>query len=165
MALGFATSILFHESAHVAASYMVGARPTFGNDAGRPTVYSGIDVTREPHKQLVFSSAGLVAQAALDETLLDVPHRYAGAFERGVLLGGISTAVFYITLGRNASVSDITYIARTSGWSKTQVSLLVGGVAAMHSVRIARGHRYAHFFLAPGPDGRLRLACRISPDA
>jgi hypothetical protein len=165
MALGFAGSILFHESAHVASSLLVGAHPTFGSDAGRPTVYSGIDANREPHKQLVFSSAGLVAQAALDEALLDIPHHTAGAFERGVLLGGVATALFYATLGRNASVSDVTYIARTSGWSKTRVSLLVGGVAALHAVRIARGDRYAHFFLAPGPDGRLRLACRIAPDA
>jgi len=163
MALGFAASILFHESAHFAASYLVGAHPTVGVDAGRPTVYSGIDANREPHKQLLFSSAGLVAQAALDEAILDIPHAHAGAFERGVLLGGVSTALFYISLGRNASVSDITYIARTSGWSKTQVSLVVGGVAALHTVRIGRTGRYARFFLAPGPDGRLALNARLAP--
>jgi hypothetical protein len=164
-ALGFASSLLLHEGGHIAASYLVGAHPSFGTDAGRPTVYSGIDAALEPHKQLVFSSAGLVAQAALDEAILDAPlHGRADAFERGVLLGGISTALFYATLGRNASVSDVTYIARTSGWSKTQVSLLVGGVAALHAVRIGRRRRYAHFFLMPSADGRLALGARLSPD-
>ncbi len=163
LGLGFAASILFHEGAHVAASYLVGARPSFGFDRSRPTVYSGIDAAAEPHRQLVFSSAGLVAQAALDEAVLDVPHDRGAAFERGVLLGGVATAAFYVTLGRNASVSDVTYIARTSGWSKSQVSLLVGGVAALHALRIARDGRYAHFFLVPAGDGRVRVACAVTP--
>src|SRR4051794_13296530 len=38
---GFASSILAHESAHIVASYAVGGRPSFGLNAGRPTIYSG----------------------------------------------------------------------------------------------------------------------------
>src|SRR2546423_7996389 len=58
-ASGFAASVLAHEGAHVIASYAMGGRPTFGLNAGRPTIYSGIDAILEPRKQFVFSSAGL----------------------------------------------------------------------------------------------------------
>ncbi|MEO8335833.1 MAG: hypothetical protein ABI664_12725, partial [bacterium] len=64
---GFAASLLLHESAHVATSYAVGSHPSFGFDKGRPTVYSNIDVERDPRKQFLFSSMGLNVQAALDE--------------------------------------------------------------------------------------------------
>src|SRR5690349_1199651 len=58
-ATGFASSILAHEGAHIAAAFAVGGRPSFGLNEGRPTIYSGIDATAEPRKQFVFSSAGL----------------------------------------------------------------------------------------------------------
>src|SRR3954464_6863807 len=96
-AAGFAASLLAHEAAHVATAYAVGAHPYFGFDKGRPTVYSGINVARDPHKQFLFSSMGLNTQAALDEGILDVPHQRGSAFERGVLASGIATAAFYIT--------------------------------------------------------------------
>src|ERR1700712_3791418 len=86
-ALGFISSILAHESGHIIASYAVGGHPSFGFDRGRPTIYSGIDSELEPHKQFIFSSAGLTVQTLLDETLLDLPHAnggIAGPFERGL---------------------------------------------------------------------------------
>src|SRR5690348_3702768 len=74
-ATGFASSILAHEAGHVAAAYAVGGKPSFGFNEGRPTIYSGIDATLEPHKQFVFSSAGLTVQSVLDEGILDTPHQ------------------------------------------------------------------------------------------
>jgi hypothetical protein len=152
-AFGFAGSILAHETAHVLMSYAVGAHPYFGLDHGRPTVYSGIDSRLHPQKQFLFSAAGLTTQALLDEAILDIPHSRGSALERGVLAGGIGATLFYITLGRNASVSDITYMARTSSLSKTQISLIFGGVSAIHAWRIARDPRYAHFFVKPADNG------------
>jgi hypothetical protein len=152
-AFGFAGSILAHETAHVLMSYAVGAHPYFGLDHGRPTIYSGIDSRIHPQKQFLFSAAGLTAQALLDEAILDIPHSRGSAFERGVLAGGIGATLFYITLGRNASVSDITYMARTSSLSKTQVSLIFGGVSAIHAWRISRDPRYAHFFVRSADNG------------
>jgi hypothetical protein len=155
MALGFTSSILLHETAHIAASLAVGAKPQLGLDKGRPTIYSGIDEHRDPRKQLIFSTAGLTAQAILDEAILDIPHRKGGPFERGLLAGGITTAFFYATIGRNASNSDITYIERSSSLSKTQASLIYAGVALMHTVRIARDAHYANFFVRPAPSARI----------
>jgi hypothetical protein len=152
-AFGFAGSILAHETAHVLMSYAVGAHPYFGLDHGRPTVYSGIDSRIHPQKQFLFSAAGLTAQALVDEAILDIPHSRGSAFERGVLAGGIGATLFYITLGRNASVSDITYMARTSSLSKTQISLIFGGVSAIHAWRISRDPRYAHFFVRSADNG------------
>jgi hypothetical protein len=148
-AAGFAASLLAHEGAHVVTALAVGGRPTFGFDKGRPTVYSGINVAEEPRKQFLFSSMGLNVQAAIDEAILDVPHRRGAAFERGVLASGIATALFYVTLGRTASVSDMDFMARTSSLSKTQLSLIYGGVAVMHAVRVSRNERYADFFVRP----------------
>jgi len=156
-ALGAAASVLLHEAGHVGASYAAGARPSFGFDKGRPTIYSGIDAQAEPRKQFVFSSAGLTVQSVLDEIILDVPHAKGSAFERGVLAGGLGTTAFYITLGRNASVSDVTYMARTSSLSKTEVSLIYGGVAAVHALRIWRDERYGRLFARPDGEGRLRV--------
>jgi hypothetical protein len=144
-----------HESAHVLMSYAVGAHPYFGLDHGRPTVYSGIDSRLHPTKQFLFSAAGLTAQALLDETILDIPHSRGSAIERGILAGGIGTTLFYITLGRNASVSDISYMARTSSLSKTQVSLIFGGVSAVHAWRVSRDPRYSHFFVRPTENGMV----------
>jgi hypothetical protein len=148
-ALGFVSSILFHEAGHVVTAYAIGGHPHFGFDEGRPTIYSGIDASTDPHKQFLFSSAGLNVQAVLDEGVLDVPHHKGGAFERGILAGGISTAYFYATLGRNASVSDITFMARTSSLSKTQASMIYAGLATIQLFRIAHDGHYANFFMRP----------------
>jgi hypothetical protein len=152
-AFGFAGSVLAHETAHVLMSYAVGAHPYLGLDHGRPTVFSGIDSRLHPRKQFLFSAAGLTTQALIDEAILDIPHSRGSAIERGILAGGIGTTLFYITLGRNASVSDITYMARTSSLSKTQLSLIFGGVSAVHAWRISRDRGYDHFFVAPAPNG------------
>jgi hypothetical protein len=154
-AFGFAGSILAHEMAHVLTSYAVGAHPYFAFDHGRPTVFSGIDSRLHPHKQFLFSAAGLTTQALLDEAILDIPHSRGGAIERGILAGGIGTTLFYITLGRNGSVSDIAFMARTSSLSKTQLSFIFGGVSAIHAWRISRDPRYAHFFVRPAGSGAV----------
>ncbi len=156
-AAGFAASLLAHESAHVITAYAVGSHPYLGFDKGRPTVYSGLNVQNEPRKQFLFSSMGLNTQAALDEGILDIPHSRGSAFERGVLASGIATAVFYITIGRTASVSDIDFMARTSSLSKTDLSFIYGGVAAMHMVRMHYDGHYANFFVRPAPEGGLRI--------
>lgn len=162
-AAGAATSLLLHEAAHVGTSLALGARPTFGFDRGRPTVYSGIDPLAEPRKQFLFSSMGLDVQALLDEILLDAPHRRGAPFERGVLAAGIGTALFYVTIGRTASVSDIDLMSRTSSLSKTDLTLIYGGVAVLHAVRIHHDDRYAHFFVRPAPQGEagLRVGVRM----
>ena len=164
---GFISSILAHEGGHIIASYAVGGHPSFGFDHWRPTVYSGIDSRIEPHKQFIFSSAGLTVQTLLDETLLDVPHAkgsIAGPFERGLLAGGIGTVLFYTTLGRNGSVSDVSFMSRTSSLSKTQISLIYGSIALLHAVRIHVKDRYAHFFSTPNETGGLRLGVSITPE-
>lgn len=166
-AAGFISSILAHESGHIIASYAVGGHPSFGFNHGRPTIYSGIDSRLDPHKQFIFSSAGLTVQTLLDETILDIPHAkgsVAGPFERGLLAGGLGTVLFYITLGRNGSVSDVSFMSRTSSLSKTQISFIYGSIAVMHAVRIHVKDRYAHFFSAPDDTGHLRIGMSISPE-
>lgn len=162
--LGFVSSILAHEAGHIVASFAVGAHPSFGFNKLRPTIYSGIDDRLHPTKQFIFSSAGLTVQSLLDETILDVPHRGGGAFERGVLAGGIGTALFYITLGRNGPVSDVAFMAKTSNLSKDQVSLIYGGIALLHAVRIHGMAKYAHFFTAPSDRGGVKIGMRIEGD-
>ena len=157
LVIGAASSILVHEAAHVATSLVVGGKPSFGFDTFRPTVYSGLQLQKEPRKQFYFSISGLVVQSLLDEVILDVPHQGGGAFERGLLAGGIGTTVFYLTIGRQGSVSDVDYIARTRVMNKTQVTLLFGSIAALHSWRIARDPRYDHFFVAPDFQGGFRI--------
>ena len=157
MAAGFATSILTHEGAHLVTAVAVGGSPSIGFDKGRPTVYSGLDATKQRRQQFLFSSMGLNVQAALDEPILDVPHRGGGAFERGVLAGGIATALFYVTIGRSASVSDVDFMARTSSLSKGDITLIYGGVAVMHALRIHYDGRYANFFVRPAPAGESGL--------
>jgi hypothetical protein len=152
-AFGFAGSILAHEAAHVLTAYAVGSHPYFAFDHGRPTIFSGIDSRLHPHKQFLFSAAGLTTQALLDEAILDIPHSRGSAIERGILAGGIGTTLFYITIGRNGSVSDVAYMARTSSLSKTQLSLIFGGFSAIHAWRISRDPRYAHFFVRPMGNG------------
>ncbi len=92
-------------------------------------------------------------QALINEAILDIPHSHGGAIERGILAGGIGTTLFYITIGRNASVSDISVMARTSSLSKTQLSLIFGGFSALHAWRITRDPRYNHFFVRPTENG------------
>ena len=152
-AFGFAASVLAHETAHVLTSFALGAHPYIAFSKGRPTIYSGIDIDKDPHKQFLFSAAGLTAQSLINEGILDIPHSRGGAIERGILAGGIGTTLFYITLGRNGVVSDIAVMARTSSLSKTQLSLIFGGVSAVQAWRISRDPRYAHFFLRPNGDG------------
>src|SRR3954469_1235644 len=154
-ATGFASSILAHEGAHIAAAYAVGGRPSFGLDEGRPTIYSGVNATTEPRKQFVFSSAGLTVQSLIDEGILDAPHGHsrAGAFERGMLAGGLATSFFYVTIGRTGSVSDVDFMARTSNLSKTSITAIYGGLALLQSWRITHDARYTDFFVRPGADG------------
>jgi len=152
-AFGFAASILAHESAHVISSLVMGFHPYYALDHGRPTVFSGIDSNKYPHQQFIFSAAGLTTQALINEAILDIPHAGGGPIERGLLAGGIGTTLFYITLGRNASVSDISVMARTSSLSKTELSLIFGGYSAIQAWRISRYPRYAHFFARPADSG------------
>lgn len=152
-ALGVGASILAHEAAHVLAAFALGARPSIAFDKGRPTVFSGIDIDKHPHRQFLFSASGLTTQALINELILDVRRSRGSALERGTLAGGIGTALFYITIGRNGSVSDISYMERTSSLSKTQLSLIFGGVSAIQAWRISRDPRYDHFFLRPTADG------------
>jgi hypothetical protein len=159
---GAVSSILLHEAAHVATSYAVGGHPSFGFDEHRPTIFSGIDSHIEPHKQFLFSAAGLTVQSLLDEAILDIPHSRGGVFERGLLGGGIGTTVFYITIGRWGSVSDVDFMARTHALTKTQITLILGGIALEHSIRISRDPSYANFFARPSADGRVRLGVEMT---
>jgi hypothetical protein len=160
---GFVSSILAHEGGHIAAAYAVGGKPSFGFNEGRPTIYSGIDATLQPRRQFVFSSAGLTVQSIIDEGILDAPHAAgrAGAFERGMLAGGIATSLFYVTIGRNGSVSDVEFMQRTSKLSKTAITFIYGGTALMHTWRIMHRARYADFFARPDPQGGLRVGVNI----
>jgi hypothetical protein len=160
-AAGFGSSIVLHEAGHVVAAYAVGGRPSFGFDRGRPTVFSGLDADLAPDKQFIFSSAGLAVQALVDELILEMPYGRGGPFERGVLAGGIATALFYATIGRNASVSDVTFMSRTSSLSKTEASLIFASIATLHVLRISRDQRYANFFAMPDARGRLAFGVRI----
>jgi hypothetical protein len=154
-ALGFGASILAHESAHVLSALVMGFHPYIAFDKGRPTVYSGIDSDKHPDKQFIFSAAGLTTQALINEAILDIPHSRGGAIERGILAGGIGTTLFYITIGRNGSVSDISVMARTSSLSKTQLSLIFGAFSGIHAWRITRDPEYEHFFVAPTANGAV----------
>ena len=163
-ATGFASSILAHEGAHVVAAYAVGGRPSFGLNEGRPTIYSGIDATLEPRKQFVFSSAGLTVQSVIDEGILDTPHHSnqpAGAFERGMLTGGIATSLFYVTIGRTGSVSDVEFMARTSRLNKTTITAIYGGLAVVHIWRIKHDSRYTDFFVRPDARGAMRIGMTL----
>jgi hypothetical protein len=162
VAAGFAVSLLAHESAHVLTAIAVGGRPTIGISKGRPTVYSGLSADSTPGKQFLFSSMGLNVQTLLDEGVLDVPHARGAPFERGILLGGIATTLFYVTIGRTASVSDVDFMARTSSLSKTDITVIYGGVAMLHVLRMHRDSRYAHFFVRPSPAGERGLRVGVN---
>jgi len=159
--LGAATSIMLHEAAHIMVSVAAGEHPTFGFDKLRPTIYSGINSHTEPHKQFLFSAAGLTIQSLLDEGILDIPHRRGAAFERGLLAGGIGTTLFYLTIGRTGSVSDVDFMARTHALTKTQITLIFGSVAALHTFRISRDAHYANFFARPRVDGKLDVGLNL----
>ena len=152
---GFGASILLHEVGHIVTAVAVGGHPTFGFDKLRPTVYSGLNSQLEPHKQFLFSAAGLTVQSLIDEGILDIPHSRGGALERGMLGGGIGTSLFYLTIGRRGSVSDIDFMARTHAVTITQATLIFGSVAAMHTIRVWRDPHYANFFARPRADGLL----------
>jgi hypothetical protein len=152
-AFGFAASILAHESAHIISSLVMGFHPYVALDHARPTVFSGINSDIYPHQQFIFSASGLVTQAMINEGILDIPHTGGGPIERGLLAGGIGTTLFYITLGRNGSVSDISVMARTSSLSKTQLSLIFGAFSAIQAIRISKNPRYDHFFVRPTDSG------------
>jgi hypothetical protein len=158
---GVATSLALHEMAHVMTAKAVGGHPWFGFDKLRPTIYSGINSQLEPHKQFLFSAAGLTIQSLVNEAILDVPHARGSAFERGVLGGGIGTTLFYLTIGRRGSVSDVDFMARTHAMTITQVTLLFGSVAALQAFRISRNPHYANFFARPAPNGRLDLGVQL----
>jgi hypothetical protein len=158
---GVATSLALHEMAHVMTAEAVGGPPWFGFDKLRPTIYSGINSQLEPHKQFLFSAAGLTIQSLVDEAILDIPHARGSAFERGVLGGGIGTTLFYLTIGRRGSVSDVDFMARTHAMTITQVTLLFGSVAALHTFRISRDRHYANFFARPAPNGRVELGVQL----
>jgi hypothetical protein len=151
--VGAGTSILLHEAGHIGVALATGHHPTFGFDKLRPTIYSGINSHTKPHEQFLFSAAGLTVQSLLDEAILDVPHARGSAFERGLLGGGIGTTLFYLTLGRTGSVSDVEFMARTHAMNKTQITLLFGGIAAMHSWRIVSDPHYARFFTRASVEG------------
>lgn len=160
-ALGFTTSILLHEAAHIMTSYAVGGHPSFGFDELRPTIYSGISSQIEPHKQFLFSVSGLTMQTLIDEAVLDIPHNRGSAFERGILGGGIGTTVFYLTIGRRGSVSDVDFVARTHAMTKTQMTFLFGGIATIHTIRISRNPRYANFFARARDDGGMDVGVSL----
>ncbi len=153
LAFGVGVSLLAHETAHILTSIAMGFHPYVAFDHGRPTVFSGIDSDKYPHKQFLFSAAGLTTQALMDEAILDIPHSRGGAIERGILAGGIGTTLFYATIGRNGSVSDISVMARTSSLSKTQLSLIFGGFNAIQALRIVKDPAYDHFFVRPTENG------------
>jgi hypothetical protein len=159
--LGVTTSLLLHEAGHLVTSLAVGGHPSFGFDTFRPTIYSGLNSHIEPHKQFLFSVAGLTIQNVLDEAILDIPHRRGSAFERGILGGGLGTTIFYLTIGRQGSVSDIDFIARTHGMSKAQATLLFGGISTVHILRMSRDPHYANFFARPRPDGRMDIGVTL----
>ena len=48
--------------------------------------------------------------------------------------------------------------------SKTDIALIYGGVAAMHTFRISRDERYANFFVRPNGIGErgMRVGVRLS---
>ena len=146
---GVATSLVLHETGHVLTSLAMGGHPTFGFDRLRPTFYSGISVHDHPRKQFWYSASGLLTQSLLDEGILDVPHVRGNAFERGLLGGGIGTTVFYLTVGRSGSVSDVQFMARTRVLSRNQITLLFGALAASHVFRISRDKHYASFVVRP----------------
>lgn len=152
---------MLHEMGHISVALIYGHDPTFGFDKLRPTIYSGINSRLEPHEQFLFSAAGLTVQNLLDEAILDIPHSRGSAFERGLLGGGIGTTLFYLTIGRTGSVSDVDFMARTRALNKLQVTAIFGGVAAIHTFRMSRDPHYANFFARPRDSGGVDVGLNL----
>ncbi|OLE14907.1 MAG: hypothetical protein AUG20_03715 [Gemmatimonas sp. 13_1_20CM_3_60_15] len=129
------------------------ARAGIRTEPVRPRKRPRTELAGDGISPFIFSASGLTTQAALDELILDIPHSRGAAIERGILAGGIGTTLFYITIGRNGSVSDVAYMARTSKLSKTQLSLIFGGVNAIQALRIWKSPAYDHFFASPSDNG------------
>lgn len=163
LVLGATTSILAHEAGHVATSLALGKHPSFGFNEYRPTVYSGIDAHLQPRDQFYFSAAGLTVQSVIDEAILDIPHTRGSAFERGVLGGGLGTTLFYLTIGRWGSVSDVDFMARTHVWNKTEVTAIFGTIAASHAFRMSRDKHYANFFARPRAGSGMDVGVSFGP--
>ena len=69
--------------------------------------------------------------------------------------------LFYFTIGRTASVGDVSNMVDNSGFSAWGLSAIFGGVAALDVARIALRQRYAHFFAFPGREGALHFGIRV----
>jgi hypothetical protein len=54
-------------------------------------------------------------------------------------------------------------MAATSSLTRGQLSLIYGGVSALHAVRFARSGYYGNLFVGPGPEGELRVGVRGRP--
>ena len=140
-AAGFLTSLAAHESAHVLTSLAMGGRPSFGFNQFRPVIHSGIDTMLHADRQFAFSAAGMTMQLILDEIVLDAPHddHAAPEFEKGILASGIGTVVFYFTIGRNASVSDVQQMTQNSGISKWTLTAMFMWLAPSHQTMVFTG--------------------------
>jgi hypothetical protein len=160
---GVLASLAVHESAHVLTSLAMGGHPSFGFNQARPVIHSGINVALHPDRQFAFSAAGMTTQLILDEVILDGPHddNPAGEFEKGVLASGMGTVLFYFTVGRNASVSDVQQMSQTTGISKWTLTAMFGSVATLDFVRVLTRQRYAHFFAAPEAGGRVAAGMAV----
>ena len=80
-----------------------------------------------------------------------------------MLTGGIATSLFYVTIGRTGSVSDVDFMARTSTLSKTSITAIYGGIALLHIWRVSHNARYADFFARPDPVGGMRIGLSLDP--
>src|SRR5258706_15017997 len=77
--IGAGVSLLAHESAHILTALALGFQPHVGLDHGRATVFSGIDSRRYPHKQFLFSAAGLTPQGLIVAAIFAIPDPQGGA--------------------------------------------------------------------------------------
>jgi hypothetical protein len=156
---GLFTSVAAHELAHVVSAIALGGSPSLRLDSHRPVIESGLDGAAHPARAFTFSAAGMAAQLAASEVILDWPHdgSRAGSFERGFLAGGIATVAFYVTVGRNAKVGDMAQMERFSGLSPWTLTAIFGSVALSDAIRIVVKPRYGSLFLLPLPDRRLAV--------
>lgn len=163
--VGFIASIAAHDAGHLLTLLAVGGSPSVGFDAGRPVVHSNLDPVAHPNKQFAFAASGMAVQLLINEIILDWPRGLgvAGEFERGMLAGGIGTVLFYFTIGRNSTVGDVHWMARSSGLSKWGLTAVYGGVALTQVLRISLKQRYARFFAFPGSAGTLNIGMSLSP--
>ena len=108
MAAGFATSILAHEAAH--CRHRRGRRRPPHLRLEQGTAYGLLGARRGHPEAPAIPLLQHGAQRPGAPRRGDSRRAASGrrAFERGVLAGGIATALFYVTIGRTASVSDVT---------------------------------------------------------